>query len=140
MNILENEFFDINSLTVIASVSYEEFASSLQKEILETLSRETKITVKILSQITLLNKDGEKLKIDKNLDISVLVVSIRFPYINRTHRDCHEINEFRHNVREKARLEECRITVQVQFLCRLTEVIVLISPQHNDNFLERVRN
>ena len=67
VNVLEKEFFDVNSLTVIASVSYEEFASSLQKEILETLSRETKITVKILSQITLLNKDGEKLKIDKNL-------------------------------------------------------------------------
>jgi type III restriction enzyme len=67
VNILENEFFDINSLTVIASVSYEEFASSLQKEILETLSRETKITVKILAQITLVNKDGQKLKIDKTL-------------------------------------------------------------------------
>ena len=67
VNILENEFFDINSLTVIASVSYEEFASSLQKEILETLSRETKITVKILAQIILVNKDGQKLKIDKTL-------------------------------------------------------------------------
>jgi type III restriction enzyme len=67
VNILENEFFDINSLTIIASESYEEFASSLQKEILETLSRETKITTKILSQITLVNKEGEKLKIDKVL-------------------------------------------------------------------------
>lgn len=67
VNILENEFFDINSLTVVASESYEEFASSLQKEILETLSRETKITTKILSQITLVNKEGEKLKIDKAL-------------------------------------------------------------------------
>ena len=67
VNILENEFFDINSLTIIASESYEEFANSLQKEILETLSRETKITTKILSQITLVNKEGEKLKIDKAL-------------------------------------------------------------------------
>lgn len=66
-NILESEFFEINSLTVIASDSYEEFAGSLQKEILESLSRETKITVKVLSQITLVNKAGEKLKIDKKL-------------------------------------------------------------------------
>ena len=67
VNVLENEFFDVNSLTVIASESYEEFASSLQKEILETLSRETKITAKILAQIILVNKDGQKLKIDKTL-------------------------------------------------------------------------
>ena len=67
VNVLENEFFDVNSLTVIASESYDEFSSSLQKEILETLSRETKITAKILAQIILVNKDGQKLKIDKTL-------------------------------------------------------------------------
>ncbi len=66
-NILDSEFFDINSLTVIASESYEEFARTLQEEILESLSRETKITEKVLSQITLINKSGDKLKIDKKL-------------------------------------------------------------------------
>jgi len=66
-NILDSEFFDINNLTVIASDSYEEFANTLQKEILESLSRETKITEKVLSQITLINKSGDKLKIDKKL-------------------------------------------------------------------------
>lgn len=52
---------------MIDSESYEEFVNTLQKEILESLSRETKITEKILSQITLINKSGDKLKIDKKL-------------------------------------------------------------------------
>jgi type III restriction enzyme len=64
---LESEFFDINSLTVIASESYEEFAKTLQKEILESLSRETKITAKLLEQISLKNEKGEVLKISKDM-------------------------------------------------------------------------
>lgn len=67
VSVLESAFFEVNNLTVIASESYEEFASTLQREILESLSRETKITVEVLSKITLANKQGEKLKIDKIL-------------------------------------------------------------------------
>ncbi len=71
-SLLGGEFFDTNSLTVVASESYDEFASTLQKEILESLSRETKITVKVLSQITLKNDDGEILDIDKKLATSII--------------------------------------------------------------------
>ena len=39
--ILEDDFFGINNLTVIASESYESFAKSLQKEIADNLSRKT---------------------------------------------------------------------------------------------------
>ena len=38
---LENDFFSINNLTVIASESYDSFAKSLQKEIAENLSRKS---------------------------------------------------------------------------------------------------
>lgn len=38
---LENDFFAINNLTVIASESYDSFAKSLQKEIAENLSRKS---------------------------------------------------------------------------------------------------
>ena len=64
---LDSQFFDINNLTVIASESYDEFAKTLQKEILESLSRETKITAKVLEKITLKNDKGEVLKISKPL-------------------------------------------------------------------------
>ena len=65
--LLGGEFFDINSLTVVASESYDEFAKTLQKEILESLSRETKITIKVLSQITLINEDKMEVKIGENV-------------------------------------------------------------------------
>lgn len=64
---LESEFFDTNNLTVIASESYDEFAKTLQKEILESLSRETKIDIKTFEKITLKNEKGEVLKISKTL-------------------------------------------------------------------------
>ncbi len=43
-NTLEDDFFDINNLTVIASESYDSFAKSLQREIAENLSRNIKDT------------------------------------------------------------------------------------------------
>jgi type III restriction enzyme len=47
--ILGREFFDVNTLTVIASESYDDFAKALQKEVLESLSdRPKKITSQVL--------------------------------------------------------------------------------------------
>ena len=65
--LLGGEFFETNALTVVASDSYDDFASSLQKEILDSLSRETKITVKVLSKITLKNEDEMEVKIGEKL-------------------------------------------------------------------------
>ena len=71
--LLGRDFFETNALTVVASDSYDEFASSLQKEILASLSRETKITVKVLSQITLKNDDEMEVKIGEKLASSIIV-------------------------------------------------------------------
>jgi type III restriction enzyme len=38
LSTLEGEFFEVNTLTVIASESYDSFAKDLQKEVLESLS------------------------------------------------------------------------------------------------------
>jgi len=47
-NTLENEFFEYNTLTVIASESYETFAKELQNEILKSLSsRPRKLTTDV---------------------------------------------------------------------------------------------
>jgi len=72
VELLGEEFFDVNSLTVVASESYDEFASSLQKEMLDELSRIVKIELKALSNITLNNKEGEVLAIDKKLAKTLL--------------------------------------------------------------------
>jgi len=63
--VLENEFFDLNTLTVVASESYDNFARELQKEIVETLSeRPIKLTTEILVGRILKNKEGKKFVFD----------------------------------------------------------------------------
>lgn len=59
-SVLENEFFDINTLTVIANESYDEFAKSLQNEILSSLSdRPTILNVSVLKDRVLKNDQGK---------------------------------------------------------------------------------
>ena len=67
-SVLEEEFFDINNLTVIASESYKSFVSSLQKEISENLSRQvvTKLTPDLFENKILKNNEGKQLKLDEN--------------------------------------------------------------------------
>ncbi|MCZ7616745.1 MAG: hypothetical protein M5T52_25050 [Ignavibacteriaceae bacterium] len=64
-SVLENDFFDINKLTVIASESYDSFAKELQKEIVESLSdRPVKLTTDVLVNRVLKNDKGEKFVFD----------------------------------------------------------------------------
>ena len=72
-SVLENEFFDYNTLTVIASESYEDFAKQLQKEILESLSdRPTKLTVEAIKDIVLKNKKWEKFIFDSETAMNMI--------------------------------------------------------------------
>ena len=64
-SVLEGEFFDYNTLTVIASESYETFAKELQKEILESLSgRPTKLTTDVFKNRVLKNANGDRFVFD----------------------------------------------------------------------------
>jgi len=72
-NVLEQDFFDYNTLTVIASESYEEFAKQLQKEILESLSdRPTKLTVEAIKDIVLKNEKWEKFVFDSESAMNMI--------------------------------------------------------------------
>ena len=72
-SVLENEFFDYNTLTVIASESYEDFAKQLQKEILESISdRPTKLTVDAIKDIILKNEKWEKFIFDSESAINMI--------------------------------------------------------------------
>ncbi len=64
---LEDDFFGINNLTVIASESYDSFAKSLQKEIAENLSRKSYDTFsnKQFEGKTLNNLSGEAKPLDE---------------------------------------------------------------------------
>ena len=64
---LEDDFFAINNLTVIASESYDSFAKSLQQEITENLSRKsyTKYSIKQFEGKILNNLKGEAKPLDE---------------------------------------------------------------------------
>ena len=66
---LEDDFFNINNLTVIASESYETFAKALQNEISDNLSRQyfDKFEQKIFIDKELTNKEGKSLLIDESI-------------------------------------------------------------------------
>lgn len=66
---LEDDFFGINNLTVIASESYDSFARSLQKEIAENLSRKsyTIFSNKQFEGKTLNNLNGEAKPLDERV-------------------------------------------------------------------------
>lgn len=59
--VLENEFFDYNTLTVIPSESYKSFAEWLQKEILDSLSsRPKQLTIDVFKWRELKNEKWDK--------------------------------------------------------------------------------
>ena len=63
---LEDDFFSINNLTVIASESYDSFAKALQTEISKNLSRKSydKIAPTLFNNITLKGENGNERPID----------------------------------------------------------------------------
>ncbi len=70
---LENEFFDYNTLTVVASESYETFATELQKEILDTLSnRPRKLTTDVFKWRVLKNDAWEKFIFDDSSSMNLI--------------------------------------------------------------------
>ena len=72
-SVLENEFFDINKLTVVASESYAKFSTDLQKEISETLSdRPTKLTIDVLIERVIKNETGKKFIFDSQNSMDLI--------------------------------------------------------------------
>ena len=73
-SVLDNEFFDMNKLTVVASESYDTFAKELQQEIVESLSeRPIKLTNSVLKDRVLKNEKGDKLVIDEKISMDLIL-------------------------------------------------------------------
>ena len=80
---LDSEFFDINTLTVVASESYDTFAKELQNEILASLSgRPTRIEVSVLKDLELKNKAGETFAFDEMTAMRVIMDFTQKGYID----------------------------------------------------------
>ncbi len=80
---LENEFFDYNTLTVVASESYEEFAQGLQNDILSSLSnRPRKLTVSVFNWRVLKNDKNEKFVFDETTSYRLYNFFVRNSYLD----------------------------------------------------------
>ncbi|BFT94451.1 MAG: DEAD/DEAH box helicase family protein [Minisyncoccus archaeiphilus] len=86
-DMLEDEFFDINALTVIASESYDSFAKQLQKEILDTLSdRPNNLGVDVFKGRVLKNKSGETFTFDDKSAMDLIIMFRERGYIDSDYR------------------------------------------------------
>ncbi|MDD4290206.1 MAG: DEAD/DEAH box helicase family protein, partial [Patescibacteria group bacterium] len=93
-NYLEDEFFDINNLTIIASESYDQFARDLQKEILDSLSdRPIILSSDILKDRVLRNEKGEEFVFDSKDAMDLIFLFKENKYIDEEYRITEKLIE-----------------------------------------------
>ena len=84
-NELEDDFFFINNLTVIASESYDSFAKGLQNEMAEELSEKIpeQIVLELFIDKKLRNPEGEEVTIDQPIFTQILLNCMQNEYIDQ---------------------------------------------------------
>lgn len=83
-SVLGNDVHNINCLTIIASESYEHFAKELQTELAEAVGdRPVKVTAELFKGRELIDKDGNKKVIDKELSDAVFYDLVMNQYIDK---------------------------------------------------------
>ena len=92
---LEDDFFNINNLTVIASESYDSFAKALQSEISANLSRKSydKFEQKLFIDRELINKDGKSLPIDESVANKIYRDFMKNDYIDDNDNITYKLKE-----------------------------------------------
>ena len=85
--VLNNEFFNLNTLTVVASESYDSFAKELQKEIVESLSdRPTILTPDILTGMVLTNNKGEEFTFNNQSAMDLILKFRKKAYVDSDYK------------------------------------------------------
>lgn len=83
-SLLENSFHSINTLTVVASESYESFAKALQTEMLESLSERPKnFTYNAFEGKVLINEAGEKYEFTNEHYQDFLIYNVMNEYVDK---------------------------------------------------------
>ena len=81
---LEDDFFDVNTLTVIASESYDSFSKKLQKETVESLSdRPVILTLEALVDRVLTNEKGQQLTFTNQSAVDLIFQFREQAYIDK---------------------------------------------------------
>lgn len=86
-SVLDNEFFHINTLTVVASESYDNFAKELQREIVESLSdRPIILTMDILVDRVLKNDKDDKFVFDNQSAMDLIIKFKEKAYVDSDYK------------------------------------------------------
>ncbi len=89
---LEDDFFDVNTLTVIASESYDNFSKQLQKEIVESLSdRPVILTSDILVDRVLSNEKGQQFTFDSKSAMDLIFKFREKSYVDADYKITDEL-------------------------------------------------
>jgi len=84
---LEDDFFEVNTLTVIASESYDNFSKQLQKEVLESLSdRPVILTPEALVDRVLTNEKGQQLTFTNQSAMDLIFQFKEQAYIDKDYK------------------------------------------------------
>ncbi len=91
-NVLENDFYNINTLTIIASESYDSFAKALQTEIAETLTARPKnFTAESFIGKILTNESGEHYEFTQEHFQDLLIFNVMNGYVDQ--KDNYKITD-----------------------------------------------
>ena len=86
-SVLEGDFFNLNTLTVIASESYDSFAKALQNEIVESLSdRPIKLSTDILIGRVLKNDNSEKFTFNQQSSMDLILSFREKGYVDKEYK------------------------------------------------------
>ncbi len=123
----ESEFFEVNTLTVVASESYKSFSDALQKEMMNSLSdRPIKLTVAILKTQVFENEKGETLTMNDEKAMNLI-----FDLKGKNLID----SEYKITDTLKKEIEEKNFTLPDEFIDFVPEISQFIEKIYNtDNF------
>ncbi len=124
-SVLENEFFDINTLTVIASESYDTFSKQLQGEILDTLSdRPSSLEVGVFKDRILKNKDGETFVFDDKHTMDLIFMFKEKGYVDSDYKITEKLIEA---------IDSDTVEIPVVLVNFKTELVNMIQKVHATN-------
>ncbi len=121
-SVLDNEFFNLNTLTVVASESYDKFAKELQSEIVESLSdRPAILTTDILVNRVLKNDKGEQFAFDNQSAMDLIFKFREKAYVDSEYKITDKLIED---------IENDRVEMPEELAPFKTEVCLLMQKIH----------
>ena len=97
---------EVNQLTVVASESYQDFVSGLQKEIIESLASRPRQATEAYFKGKIVRGETEEITIDEAMAFEIYSYLIRNKYINSSKEIAHDYHEAKEREELAARPEE----------------------------------